>query len=799
MVGPNISPSIHCARFVVGFFALAGAAMGGRAVQAETMDPQVAATQPAAIPADAIDEVIVKVRRREERAQDVPIALTVFGGAALESANIYTLDQLKQQVPSLQITALNPRNTSINIRGLGSNASVSGDGLESGVGVYVDDVYYGRPGQSTFDFIDINQVEILRGPQGTLFGKNTTAGAISISTAAPSFDFGGAGEVSFGNYAYLQARAAVTGPLIDDKLAFRVTGSETRRDGTVQNVRTSQDILNLNSQVVRGQLLFTPTDNFTIRAIADFSRRAERCCVGLIAGVATTLPNGSPIPNNFATRAARFSYQLPSTNAFDRVTDIDSPARYVVKQSGGSAQMDWALPDLKVTSITAYRTWDWLPNNDFDSIGLPVLTILSTNSHQKQFSQELRAASTDNEFVDYVAGLYYFHQRLASQVVTEYGSAAPDFVLSPSIPAAARNAALNGFRFDSDNHAITNSYAAFGQGTWRVNSRLSFTAGLRYTLERKHGDFAQGQTAGVNLSTVPVAIAAAATTIRNTIGPVSAYAARTRENKLSGQASIAYKLSDEVLGYGSYARGYKSGGLNISNLPAGVSPVVKPEAVDSYEAGTKAAFFNKRLVINTAAFWTEIANYQATYADAATTTTYLTNAAKVRSRGAEVEAVVHVFAGLGLRGSTTYAETIYLSYPNAPCSFGRTASCALTGETLPSASRWAVSGGGEYRHALSFGGRRQIDGYVGADYSYRSSYNGASDNSAYGPISGYGIVNTRLGVRDGAGGWDAYIWAQNLFDKAYFQRLGLAPFNTGLLAASIGDPRTFGATVRALF
>ncbi len=404
------------------------------------------APAPAAASPDS-GEILVTARRRTENAQDVPISLTVLGGKRLESTNVFTLDQAKQQIPSLQIFAINPRNTNIKIRTLGSNASVSSDGLDSGVGVYVDDVYYARPGQSVFDLVDIDRIEVLKGPQGTLFGRNTTAGAISITTRAPSFTPEATAELSVGNHDYVQARAAVSEPIIDDKVAIRLTASETYREGTVDNIRTGGKLLNLNSQTLRGQILIKPTEKLTLRIIGDYSTRTEDCCLSLPAGVVTTLPNGTPIANNFYQRAARLGYTLPTLHAFGRITDINAPSYYTVKQKGISANAQWSLGGVALTSITAYRTWDWEPHNDTDATGLAVFNLSQTTTHQKQFSQEVRIASTGTRKIDWVAGLYYFHQSLPTQALTEYGSDAPGFVLPPTVPAAIGNAALNGFEY----------------------------------------------------------------------------------------------------------------------------------------------------------------------------------------------------------------------------------------------------------------------------------------------------------------------------------------------------------------
>jgi iron complex outermembrane receptor protein len=229
-----------------------------------------------------------------------------------------------------------------------------------------------------------------------------------------------------------------------------------------------------------------------------------------------------------------------------------------------------------------------------------------------------------------------------------------------------------------------------------------------------------------------------------------------------------------------------------------VDPVVGPEKVDHYELGVKTTPL-PGVTLNGAAFWTEIQDFQSTFSDAARSLTYLTNAAKVRSRGGEIDLQADPFKGAWFYASATYADTVYLSYRNAPCPFGvpgvgGTATCDLSGQSLPNAPRWAFAAGGEVARPMA---GKEV--YVGADWSYKSSFNSAADNSPVGRIDGYSLVNARAGIRLPGGQWDLYGWARNLLNKDYYTRLGVAPFNTGLLVASVGEPRTYGVTGRFRF
>ena len=236
-----------------------------------------------------LDEIVVTSRRRSETPQEIPIPISVVGGTIIEESGAFNVNRVKELVPSVQLYSSNPRNTTLNIRGLGSTFGLTNDGIDPGVGFYVDGVYYARPAATTLDFLDVEQIEVLREPQGTLFGKNNTAGAFNIKTRAASFTPGAAFELSYGNYGYIQAKTSLTGPIIKDKLAARLSFSGTQRDGTIYNVRTDKYLNDLNNLGIRGQLLFTPSDNLEITIIGDATRqRPAEGYTQVVAGVVET-------------------------------------------------------------------------------------------------------------------------------------------------------------------------------------------------------------------------------------------------------------------------------------------------------------------------------------------------------------------------------------------------------------------------------------------------------------------------------------------------------------------------------
>jgi iron complex outermembrane receptor protein len=772
---------------------LATSFLSSPAMAADPGQPIVLALAEAAS-AESSYDIVVTARRREESAQDVPIALTAIGAAEIQNTGNYTLSQFQQLAPSLQVFGTNPRNTNINIRGIGSNVAVAVDGLDNGVGVYVDQVFIGRVGPSSFDLVDLDRIEVLRGPQGTLFGKNTTAGAISITSRAPSFDPEFAGELSIGDYGYHQIRASGSGALVDDLLAVRLSVADTHRDGFIKNTRIGQRAQDYDNTTYRAQLLFTPDPDLSIRVIGDYGRQFQRGMVQPVAAVFTALDNGTPIANNILTRLARLGYTLAPIDPFGRKVDADSYYQIKMKQWGASAIVDWTIPGHLLTSVTAYRKWDWLPRNDADWLGVPVLTAAHVENHQKQFSQELRLASTGTRAIDYVVGAYYFWQIINGVGLTQYGSAAPSWFLGSA--STINNAVLNGFGIDSTLNPETHSLAAFGQATWHATDRLSVTGGLRFTHEKKQGAFVQTPF-GSSLDGFSPAEVTQIQTMRNNFARPIDYSATRKDDSLSGTLNIAYKATDDILTYATYSRGSKSGGLNLSALPAGIDPQVRPEKVNHYELGLKSEFLDHKVTFNLAAFWTEIGDYQSSVT--ATDTTfgfrqYIANIEKARTRGFEADARVEPVEGLNLSASGAYIDATYRSYKNAPCPPEApnqpSRICDLSGKRLAGASKYAASLAADYSHPISGG----IEGYGRVDYSYRSSYYSAVSNSRYSKVPGYGLTNLRLGVRAEGGRWDLSVWARNLFDKDYFQIL--SPADTGLVTSITGDPRTLGATIR---
>lgn len=775
---------------------------------------QIVASPAAAVRDDAEDdpalgEVTVTARRRAEDAQHIPGSLSVVDGALLDRSYTVNTQQLSQLVPALNYSSANPRNTAFTIRGLGSSVvavSQANDGLEPGVGFYVDQVYHARPATAAFDFSDVGQVEVLRGPQGTLFGKNSTAGAINITTRLPTFTPEATEELSVGSFNFVQAKVAASGPLIGDVLAARISAVVTRRDGVIDNVRTGQDHNGIGNQAVRGQLLYKPSELFQLRLIADFTNFESNCCTQVYYRVAERPASLRTLSRQYPALAAGLGYAPPSLNPYDRVTDIDAPLGVDTNEGGVSAIADWNVGPVTLTSVSAWRFWNWDAANDRDYTGIPIQTVQHIPSRQDQYSQELRVASNGNGPLSYVGGLYFFRQRVIGRPISIYGPQAAYWLIGPSTGANATPVPANlldGYGTDGRTDFQSNSYAAFGEVNWRPVDRLTLTAGLRYTWEDKKGSYDTFVFGGLATSNTAL-VNAKLSILRG-----QSYAATIGDGALTGRANIAWQATDNVLGYASFARGAKSGGINMSglplndqNLPALGTAVVKPEQNTAYEVGVKTRLFDNRLILNIDGYYTRVTDFQSNVSDtraAAALRTYLANIPLVTVKGVEADATALVARDVSLRASVAYADGKYAKYPNGPCPIeligNAAAPCNLTGVGLPGLPKWSTTIGADYAHAVpGFGSGGKA--FVHLDANAKTKQFGDPTGSRFTVIPGYTVVNGSIGIRSGHG-WEVALFARNLFDRDYIQNVTIQAGNSGLILATPSDPRTIGLTFRA--
>ena len=747
-----------------------------------------------------LSDVLVTSRRRQESVQDIPIPISVIRGAAAEDAGAFNTNRLKELIPSVQLYSSNARNTTLNIRGLGSSFGLTNDGIDPGVGFYVDGVYYARPAATSLDFVDIDRVEVLRGPQGTLFGKNTTAGAFNITTRPASFTPGATFETSYGNYNYIQAKASITGPL-SKKLAARVSFSGTQRDGTIYNITTLKPVNTLNNLGYRAQLLYTPTEKINITLAGDNARQRPDGYATVVAGVVTTKRAAYRQFNNII---ADLGYKLPTTNPFDRITDADTPWRVNNDFGGISLNIDAKIGAGTLTSTTAWRYWIWDPSNDRDFTGLPVLTKSSGNSRHQQWTQEIRYAGKLSSNLNGVFGVFLIDQDLNSDPVQteESGSAQWRFSQSSTSALWKTPGLFDGFGTKTTSRLKTLGAATFGQIDWSITEKLHLLPGLRFNYDKKEVDYKR-ETYGGLQTTDPALIA-----LKNGIYTNQAFQFNVEENNLSGQLTLAYKPTKNINTFITYSTSYKPVGVNLGGLPTANGAIlidlakVKPEYVTHFEIGIKTRP-TPQSTFNVTVYTTDIKDYQTQVqtAEVGVNRGYLANAEKVRVQGAEVDGNIKIGNHLSINGAVSYTDGKYVSFINAPIPLeetgGELAFKNISGGALPGISKWAGSLGGEYSKAGKF---ISLKGnyFTAFDAYYRSSFSSSASPSQFLNIDGYALLNGRVGFR-ASNGISIIVWGRNLLNKDYFEQLLPAAGNAGQYAAVLGDPGTYGTTLRYTF
>lgn len=740
-------------------------------------------------------EVVVSSRRRIEKVQDVPIAVSVITGKQAEQTGAFNVNRIKELVPSVQLYSSNPRNTGINIRSLGSPFGLTNDGIDPGVGFYVDGVYYARPAATTLDFIDVERIEVLRGPQGSLFGKNTTSGAFNITSRKPSFTSGADFEVSYGNYAYLQAKASVTGAL-SKKIAGRISFSGTQRDGIIDNITTGKPTNTLNNQGIRGQLLYTPSENTNITLAGDITTQHNDGYAQVVAGVA---PTQRAAYRQFDAIIADLNYQLPSLNAFDRKIDHDTPWRSNQDLGGASLNIDTKIGEGTLTSTTAWRFWTWDPSNDRDFTGLQVLAKSQNPSRQTQFTQEVRYAGQITSKISGVAGVFFIDQTSKTKGTEESGNAQWRFAQSSTSPLWKTPGLFEGYGIKTNASIHSTSAAVFGQLDWSITDRLHVLPGLRYNYDKKDADYDRKTYGGLQ-TTDPALIA-----LKKQVYTDQAFQSETDDTDFSGNLTVSYKASDKINGYATYAKSYKPVGVNVAGLPTLAGQpilelaVIKPEDVNHYEIGVKTSPL-KNSILNLTYFNTEIKDFQTNVqaAELGVNRGYLANADKVRVRGAELDASFIVNKHFAINGAATYTDGKYVKFTNAPLPLEETGAAVsfkdVSGTDLPGVSRWAGTLGGEYtRDAKFFSNTGKF--FVALDSYARSEFSSSPSASKYLIVDGYAIFNGRLGFR-AAEGLSVHIWGRNLLNKDYYEQLLPAGGNSGQYAGVLGDQRTYGITLK---
>ncbi|MBO9499442.1 MAG: TonB-dependent receptor [Novosphingobium sp.] len=774
--------------------------------------------------------IIITARRRDEQAQEVPLAIGVLDQRAINDTGASSIYKIQTLAPSLQIYSQNPRNTSVNIRGIGLPFGLTNDGVDPAVGIYVDDVYYARPASAVFDFLDVHQIEVLRGPQGTLYGKNTTAGAINIRTNQPTFDFEGNAELSLGDYDFKQFKGAISGPL-SDTIAARIAVTGSNRRGTIYNTATDTWENEQDNLGVRGQLLFRPSDDLNITLSGDFSAQSPECCATVYVGYGPTQKAAS---SQYPALAALFPGYSATVNPdpFARETNLDAPLNAGNKTGGASLRAVWNLDDHNTfTSITAWRFWDWKPENDRDYTGLDIVSKSQNPSQQDQYSQEFRW-SYDSRKIDFTLGAFGFYQRVDIQGTEQQGSDSAKWNKN-----TAPN--LDGLTAYNTQYLKNTSFALFGQLSYHLTDRLTLQPGVRLNYDKKEGLYDRTVFDGAG-NEVPASGGTSAISPADAASLRKIYAPQHYEPEFSAwnfsyDFTASYQLADDVLLYGTYARNFRTGAINNNGVPSDSSgnPIlalatIKPEKVNHFEGGLKTQFWGRQITFNLSAFRTTIDNFQTSVVATGSglpRNAYIANAQQARTQGVEVDFSIRPSERFNAYFNGAYTDATFTKFTNAPPPPELSGGTALgidgdgniigtpsapgtpggfsppfvdiSGSVLPGVSKWSFSYGAEGNvPAKLFGKEGEI--YLGVDGNYRSKFSSNPTPSIYTWVDGYNLTNFRLGFR-AADGFNVYGWVRNAFDAHYYDQLVLGPSNTGLIAGFLGDPRTWGGTVRVEF
>ncbi|MBC2665210.1 TonB-dependent receptor [Novosphingobium flavum] len=708
-----------------------------------------------------VAEIVVTAQKRSENLQKVPLAVSVLSGEALAQAARPSIESAAQMVPSLNfLKSGTTLNQTIFLRGVGTATfSIAG---EPSVSTVVDGVVYARSGEAFSDLVDIAQMEVLRGPQGTLFGKNASAGVINITTQMPKHELGGSVEASYFDRNEFRAKAVLNVPLGTD-LAGRFTGFYGEYDGNIRNVTRNTWVNGYKHYGARGQVLYDPSADLRIYVAADYHKNDDNCCAEVIGTGALT---GAGVP----TTSLAFNV-LPSPQGADtRAVAQDLITATKEEGWGVSAQADIAVGSHTLTSITSYRKWNNTEIRDGDWLDRAYAGFnqLHDNGPQRTntFTQELRLTSPGKQFLDYVLGAYYsraYSERTFQRddVVCNAAVTAPANTL---IPCGSVNADPSTFPSAVAQFGSTfRNFALFGQATVNFTDRLRIVGGLRYS----HDELSVFHSRNTTLAGPAISPSFPATT-SGTGQPAAPFTDKTSKDNLSGKAAIQFDASRDVVAYASYTRGYKGPAYNIFfNLSATGTNVIDAETSDAFEVGLKNTLLDGRMTLNIAGFFAKYHNFQANNPDlvAGSVVSRFTNAGEVSTRGIEMDLNWRPVSDLSITGGLAYTNAHVDQFKVAP---GAAPTAIIApGSKLAYAPEWKGSLAADYRWRTG----SIVDVFFGVQGNYQSSqislFTPNTVQTQFGTIPAYGLVNVSLGIGDASDKYRLTFQVRNVFDQSY--------------------------------
>jgi iron complex outermembrane receptor protein len=798
------------------------AALGCVVVYPTSALAQDQVASPGASDESVATEIIVTAQRREERLQDVPLAVTALTAEELQNSRIENVQDLEERVSSLTFTqSTNEQNSSLRIRGVGT--SLFGTGFEPSVSIVLDGVVLARQGQGFVDLIDLERVEVLRGPQGTLFGKNATAGVVNITTRRPSSDFEVFGDVTVAERDEYRVRGSVSGP-IGTTLGARLTGFYSDVGGHILNRATGEFINGSESYGARGQLEWDATPDLNLLLIGDYRKSETTCCQYQSRSI------GNPV------FLAAIAPVVPGPE--NNEVNVDAFVGGGTEQYGASLQGTLDFGFASLVSISAYRTWDFSNNQDVDGTNNPVpvlgVTQLNLNGGTtdiRQFSQELRLDSAGGGPIQYTLGLYYFGLEIDRYFARRIGACVP----SPLPPLNQNIGLLPGqtcrqpiFTSFDFNSAIENEhYAAFGQVTWNLTDQFSLIGGLRYQYEEQR---ARGVRPGLalfpgDLDLDPTTPNTPFPPSVNPLSPLrpSSGSAQVDDKVLTGRAGVQYRFTRDAQVYATYTRGYKGRAFDteitsdFANLVA-----LQPETVDAYEVGAKYISPDRRLNINLAAFFSQYENLQIQAFDRDAALFRPINAGSSDVKGVEVEFTLRPTEGFSVAGGLTLLDattdingiacypgqttiTQAAGGPRTPGTCYRetqavgpvTVSQDVRGGDLPNAPDVRLNLATRYEGALtqSLGWFAQTSLQMQDDVLFDVNQDPLTVQD------GYVTVDASIGLTGPDERWTLTAFVENLFDENYVAAIArdpLSPVSTIQFRPKDAD-RYFGASLRFRF
>lgn len=704
--------------------------------------------------AQALEEVVVTAQKRTENLQDVPLAVTTLNADDLRELGIDDVSGVAMRTPGFSMGQFSAAQPLLFIRGIGSNERGAGGGEQS-VAMFLDGVYINRAAGSAAEFFDIQSVEVLRGPQGTLWGKNSIGGAVNLRSRRPSDELTAAIEAEVGNFGVRSLRGLVSGPLGENMAGKLTLGRQERGTFVDSAVSPAGDTGDFERDSLRGQLLVRVSDNLEALVTADYAEQ-DGSGFGVNAQI---VPNPPPAPAGVVNTFAGLQPPADFHSNF-----LEDPGRQLVKNGGLSLQLDWDLGGMNLTSITAFRKSESDLANNLIGTSLQVFPVLEfiafTDEESEFFSQELQL-SGDTDKLEWQAGLYYNNESVDR---LEGGA----FTLGPGAPALGFPPSIVGQTISDpfDQTADIESIAVFGQMTYALTDRLDMTIGARYSYETK--DY------------------------RNQADPEAflfasgSYDAQATENwsAPTGRFSLDYRLTEDTMVYASVASGFKSGGWgSLARTEVAARTPYDPEEAISYETGLKSEFFDNRIRLNAAAFFTQYTDLQifATLDDGVCDVcpAITLNAGEAEIMGVELEGVAALTDSLSLDFTYAYLDTEYVTLDSDLLN-------AFEGNSLRNAPEHAYTAALRYNGRLPGGSR--LSGH--AEYIYQDDAFQRIQN--IGLIPEYELVNLRLAWHSADDRWEVAGWVNNALDEEYLSHGYYTP-SFGQLSYP-GMPRSYGVT-----